>query len=63
VAQRTFPESVQFVEQHFGKKTHAQNVLLAQEVVALGHQYALSIQAMTELTERCAKRSGVSADA
>ena len=56
-ARRAFPESVTFFEQHFGSKTHAQNVLLGREVVALGRARGFSMSALSCLAERCAGTS------
>jgi len=57
LARRTFPESVTFVERHFGSKTHAQNVLLGREVVTLGRARGLPMSATSSLADRCASRS------
>jgi ketopantoate reductase len=56
LGRRTFPESVRFVEQHFGSKTHRQNVLLGRDVVALGRKRGLSMSALSRLADRCAAR-------
>lgn len=56
LARRTFPESVTFVERHFGSKTHAQNVLLAREGVELGRSHGLPMTALSRLADRCAAR-------
>jgi ketopantoate reductase len=54
---RAAPESVRFVEQHFGTKTHAQNVLLGREVIAIGGQFGVEMDAMRRLTDACADRA------
>jgi hypothetical protein len=56
IAQRSFPESVRFVEQHFGSKTHVQNVLLAREVISMGGELGVHMQAMRQLTDACSSR-------
>lgn len=56
LARRTFPESVTFVERHFGSKTHAQNVLLAREGVELGRSHGLPMSALSRLADRCDAR-------
>jgi ketopantoate reductase len=56
IAQRTFPESVLFVEKHFGRKTHAQNVLLAREVISIGSGLGVEMPCTAQLAGRCEDR-------
>lgn len=57
LGQRASPESVRFVEQHFGSKTHEQNVVLAREVISIGGQFGVDMEAMRRLTDACAQRT------
>jgi 2-dehydropantoate 2-reductase len=57
LARRLSPEAVHFVEQHFGSKTHEQNVLLGREVVSLGEEHGVRMEAMQELVQLC-ERAG-----
>lgn len=57
IAQRSFPESVLFVERHFGSKTRDQNVLIAREVIAIGVRHGMEMPLTAELTRRCEDRS------
>ncbi len=43
MATMTYPEAIRFVERHFGRKTHVQNLGLAQDVIALGMQHHLDV--------------------
>jgi hypothetical protein len=63
IAQRTFPESVLFVEKHFGSKTHVQNVLLAREVSSIGEGLGVAMSCTRQLADRCAQRTEKEADA
>ncbi|MBI5538078.1 MAG: hypothetical protein HY898_35480 [Deltaproteobacteria bacterium] len=56
LGQRASPESVRFVEQHFGTKTHEQNVLLAREVISIGTEYGVKMDAMRRLSDACEDR-------
>lgn len=57
LARRAYPESIRFVEQHFGHKTHAQNIRLAVEILSLGQQHGIKMEAVDQLVTLCSNRT------
>lgn len=49
LAQKASPEAVHFVELHFGKKVHAQNVKMARDIVELGREHSVKLAAFESL--------------
>jgi 2-dehydropantoate 2-reductase len=58
LARRSQPEAVRFVEQHFGNKMHAENVLVGEQIVALGRDKGIGMQAFEALLDECRRRKG-----
>jgi ketopantoate reductase len=56
LARSRAPEAVAYVEQHFGRKLHAQNVAMAAEMVDLASQKGTSNEALRELLARLQER-------
>jgi 2-dehydropantoate 2-reductase len=56
VARSRAPEAVQFVEQHFGRKLHAQNLILAERVVELAREKGTACESIAELLARLRAR-------
>lgn len=52
LARRLFPESVRFVEAHFGNKLHAQHLAMGQAIVTLAASRGVEVPALTELCAR-----------
>jgi len=52
LARRIAPESVRFVERHFGPKLHGQNVALAETILLLGKQQGLEMPGLDKLLQR-----------
>lgn len=52
LARRGAPEAVSYVETHFGRKLHAQNVAMADAMVDLAHQKGVKSDAIGALRER-----------
>jgi hypothetical protein len=46
------PEAMVYVEEHFGRKLHAQNVLMARRIVALANRQGTPRTALEQLLER-----------
>jgi ketopantoate reductase len=46
------PEALAYVEEHFGRKVHAQNVTMARQILALADEKRLSRDALAELAAR-----------
>lgn len=51
LARARAPEAVQYVEQHFGRKLHAQNVAMAEKIVDLAVQKGTRHEALAKLLE------------
>jgi ketopantoate reductase len=56
VARSRAPEAVAYVEQHFGRKLHAQNVLMARRIVDLAVERGTPHEALSRLLERLTQR-------
>jgi ketopantoate reductase len=56
LAKRQAPEAVFYVEEHFGRKLHAQNVAMARAMVALAARHGTARAALSELTARLESR-------
>jgi 2-dehydropantoate 2-reductase len=52
IARHTSPEAVRYVEEHFGRKLHAQNVRMAEAIVALAEEKGTPRAALSELLAR-----------
>jgi ketopantoate reductase len=52
LARSRAPEACAYVEQHFGRKLHAQNVLMAERIVELAADKGVKREALTELLGR-----------
>ena len=52
LARSRAPEAVAYVEQHFGRKLHAQNVVMAQRIIDLAGQRGTPHEALGRLLER-----------
>ena len=52
IARSRAPEAVAYVEQHFGRKLHAQNVLMARRIVDLAGEKGTPREALSRLLER-----------
>jgi hypothetical protein len=52
LAKRRSPEAVHYVEQHFGAKMHAQNVVMAEEIAALAESRKVPSAALNALAGR-----------
>jgi len=52
VARSRSPEIITYVEKHFGRKLHAQNVVMAERIVALANEHGTRHKALTKLLER-----------
>jgi hypothetical protein len=51
LARARSPEAVQYVERHFGRKLHAQNLRMAEGIVTLAARFGVSARALGALTE------------
>jgi 2-dehydropantoate 2-reductase len=58
LARRVFPESVQFVEKHFGAKLHAQHIAMGDDILALGREHGVSMPALVRLMDMLRGRGG-----
>ena len=56
LARSRAPEAVAYVEAHFGRKLHAQNVAMAEAIVDLARERGVPHDAMIELTARLRSR-------
>jgi 2-dehydropantoate 2-reductase len=61
LARRRSPEAMQYVDEHFGRKVHAQNVAMAEAIVELAEEKATPREALRELTARLASRDAPAA--
>ena len=52
LARSRAPEAVAYVEQHFGRKLHAQNVVMARRIVDLAVERGTPHEALRKLLER-----------
>ena len=52
LARSRAPEAVAYVEQHFGRKLHAQNVVMARRIIDLAVERGTPHEALNELLER-----------
>jgi hypothetical protein len=59
LARSRAPEAVAYVEQHFGRKLHAQNVLMARRIVDLAVERGTPHEALGKLLERLEAGQGV----
>jgi 2-dehydropantoate 2-reductase len=56
LARRLFPESVLFVERHFGPKLHEQHLAMGKNILALGREHGVSMPALERLMEVLGRR-------
>jgi 2-dehydropantoate 2-reductase len=56
------PEALTYVEHHFGRKLHAQNVAMAEGMVQLARQVGTPCEALTKLVERLGSARSQRAD-
>jgi 2-dehydropantoate 2-reductase len=56
LARSRAPEAVAYVEQHFGRKLHAQNVAMARRIVELAVQKGTSHEALATLLQRLTQK-------
>jgi 2-dehydropantoate 2-reductase len=49
LARRLFPESVRFVEAHFGAKLHAQHLAMGASILALGREHGVPLPSLERL--------------
>lgn len=49
LAERASPEAIHFVESHFGRKVHGQNVEMARQIVQLGRDHGVPCDALARL--------------
>ena len=52
IARSRAPEALAYVEQHFGRKLHEQNVLMGGRIVDLAREKKMPHEALTKLVER-----------
>ena len=52
LAQRLYPESVRFIDEHFGPKLLAQHRLMGRQILALAEERSAEVQALRALVER-----------
>jgi len=55
IAKHQSPEAVHYVEEHFGKKLHAQNVAMARAIVDLAKEKGTPHAALADLADRLAR--------
>lgn len=55
LARRLAPETVRFVERHFGPKLHAQHLAMGESIRALGREQGLDMPQLDHLMERLGK--------
>ena len=58
VARSRSPEIITYVEKHFGRKLHAQNVVMAERIVALAAERGTRRKALTKLLDRLRGETG-----
>lgn len=49
LAKRLFPESVRFVESHFGPKLHEQHIAMGEAILAIGRANEMGMPALERL--------------
>jgi ketopantoate reductase len=52
LGRRRSPEAIQYVEEHFGRKLHAQNVAMADAMIRLARERGTASDALTKLFDR-----------
>src|SRR5258708_25901133 len=57
LARSRAPEAVAYAEQHFGRKLHAQNVLMAERIVELARTRGVEHEALAKLLEMLRRAS------
>jgi hypothetical protein len=57
LARSRAPEAVAYVEQHFGRKLHAQNVMMGERMIELARSRGSSAERLTELLMRLRSRA------
>lgn len=58
LAERASPEAIRFVESHFGRKVHGQNLEMAREIVELGRKNGTPCDSLTKLLALAEPRHG-----
>lgn len=63
LARRLFPESVRFVEHHFGPKLHEQHLAMGTTILAMGREHGVSLPALERLLEQLDGRAASASSA